>query len=1420
MITTISKDFYEQHLEDTHPLQDLKELLSVEVGGGHLLEYLGFIVVDMTLPLPIDGQLIQSTVLALVVPTTPYNSNVPVCVGTNVIKRTQDQCKNYLGDDYLQNAAVPEAWHFAFITLTARHEKSLEPISLYSAKVIKVPPGECTRIPGRYNQIGSQMIRMLVEAPAEQAAPGGLIVVPELLNHKYEIEHGVDVMAYNIGSKTITVPAKTLIAQLHAVETMPGVVVEHQPQPSHQQDELGITLEHTCLNEKERNVALDFLSTWRNVFSLSNEELGHTDVVTHKIRLTDDTPFKETTRRIPPGMFDEVREHLQDMLDSGIIRKSQSPWSSNIVCVRKKDGSLRLCIDYRKLNARTIRDAYALPRIEDTLDTLAGSKIFSTLDLRSGYWQIEMAEEDKEKTAFAVDRLGFFESNRMCFGLTNAPATFQRLMEHCLRDLSMKECCIYLDDIIVFSKSVDEHLKRLERVFQCLHECGLKLKPSKCVFFQKEVKYLGHVISEDGIQTDPEKVEAVKNWPVPKNIKELRQYLGFTGYYRRFIENYSKIVKPLHNYMKGLGRDDRGKFNSRLIDWNPAAQEAFDKLNMSLSNPPVLAYADYSLPFILHTDASLEGLGAVLYQIQNGAKRVIAYASRGLKRSECNYHAHKLEFLALKWAVCEKFHDYLYGHRFEVHTDNNPLTYLLSTAKLDATGQRWLSDLACFDFSIHYRSGSKNVDADALSRIPRNISLEPPVTQAVMQNHQLSQCLAETICIGASAETLESIDHGLHMLSHQGIDHTAGLSSEQWKEYQSKDAVIGPVLKCFTSGEKLSTVPDMDPDIVLLIKEWDHLCLRNGILYRKCLIAGQTRFQILLPKCIQDQAVKGLHDDNGHLGYDRVMDLVRNRFYWPRMARDVKNRLQNCDRCLRRKTPTTKKYSSLVNMNTSYPMELLCMDYLSLEDSKGGYSNILVITDHFTRYAIAIPTRNQTAKTTARVLFDQFLVHYGFPARLHSDQGRNFESDIIKHLCTLANIKKSRTTPYHPQGNGMCERFNQTLLQMLGTLTSEQKNDWKTYVPSMVHAYNSTRHDSTGYSPFYLMFGRHPRLPVDVALGIVPEDGKDESLPAYVQNFKERLSYAYDIASTEARKAAEKSKRHYDLSVRESKLQPGDRVLVRNVGLKGKHKLADKWEDQPYTVLEQPNEDMPVYVVQKEAGNGPKRTLHRNMLLSLASIPLERDVSRCRKQQDAECVISAEKNNMSDIDSDTSEDELPILRSSKRLNPNAQEFTPRSLEVSNSSAHNGNQSDIGPHPEDLDHDNDQAYEVPSHEAIPETEDSPDMDSSAVEVIEDDLSDGEDNLISIEEDDDQIAAETPDSAPVAQPRIPPPIVPRRSLRERRTPDRYGEWQMQSIVSPVNSAKLKEKVHLLMQAKECFPSEVPALTAAIVELIKSS
>ncbi len=336
---------------------------------------------------------------------------------------------------------------------------------------------------------------------------------------------------------------------------------------------------------------------------------------------------------------------------------------------------------------------------------------------------------DREKTAFTTP-LGLFEFERMPFGLCNAPATFQRLMQRCLSGQLSDYALVYLDDIILYSPDFTSHLQHLDKVLERLGQHGLRLRLDKCKLLQPEVKFLGHVVDSTGVRPDPDKISAVLDWPVPTTIKQVRAFLGLAGYYRRFVRGFAGVARPLNQLLTGIPASRKSE--AQKVNWSPECQTSFAELKTALTQAPVLAYADYSLPFIVYTDASNQGLGAVLAQVQEGRERVIAYASCSLhptEQNDANYSSFKLELLALKWAVTEKFKDYLTGIKFTVYTDNKPLAHL-QTACLGAVEQRWVAQLSSFDFDIKYCSGKSNVNADVLSRCPVN-----PLPPGVASNH-------------------------------------------------------------------------------------------------------------------------------------------------------------------------------------------------------------------------------------------------------------------------------------------------------------------------------------------------------------------------------------------------------------------------------------------------------------------------------------------------------------------------------------------------------------------------------------------------------------------------------------------------------------------------------------------------------------
>ena len=460
------------------------------------------------------------------------------------------------------------------------------------------------------------------------------------------------------------------------------------------------------LTPEQRLRAEDFIKSYAYVFSKSASDLGRNRTLPHRINTGVNPPVKEPLRRHPYAHLAEIEHNVQEMLSAKVIEPAQSAWSSNVLLVRKKDGSMRFCVDYRKLNNTTIKDSYPLPRIDSCLESLGGSYYFSTLDLRTGYWQTELQPEDADKTAF-VTRSGQYRFTVLSMGLANAPGQFQRLMDLILAGLTFECCLVYLDDIICYSRTFEEHLTRLGTIFDRLAKANLKLKASKCQLFQTEVHFLGHIVSRQGIAADPEKIRTVANWPRPRNLREVRSFLGLSGYYRKFVAGYADIAKPLHMLTN----------KEQSFEWKEAQEQSFQKLKDKLITAPILSSPADEGIYVLDTDASLTGLGAVLQQKQNEELKVIAYGSRCLSRSEQNYSTTRRELLAMIYGF-KQFRQFLLGRKFILRVDHSALVYLRTTRDLMGQAARWLEFIEEYDFDLVHRAGTAHGNCDALSRFP------------------------------------------------------------------------------------------------------------------------------------------------------------------------------------------------------------------------------------------------------------------------------------------------------------------------------------------------------------------------------------------------------------------------------------------------------------------------------------------------------------------------------------------------------------------------------------------------------------------------------------------------------------------------------------------------------------------------------
>ena len=606
----------------------------------------------------------------------------------------------------------------------------------------------------------------------------------------------------------------------------------------------------------------------------------------------------------------------------------------------------------------------------------------------------------------------------------------------------------------------------------------------------------------------------------------------------------------------------------------------------ALTTAPVLGFAEFTKPFILETDASHDGLSAILSQDQDGQRRVLAYASRRLRpteKNQANYSSMKLEFLALKWAITEKFRHYLLGAEFDVFTDNNPLVHF-RTAPLGALEQRWAAQLAQFHFTVKYRPGKSN-PVDALSRMPPDFHPEvssSPMPPEVAVAQELA-CEHQSI---ATAPPVTSLPADTPAKAPEGCPPVSpSLSSARLRECQLSDVTIGPVLAAWPAKPKPQSRPQRD-----LLQQHPRLFLKDGVLYRRLQDPQRgTVEQLVLPSTLKPDVLASLHDNMGHQGLDRTTELLRARVYWPGMFGEVRSYIHACQRCTMGRKPATNTTSG--HLIASRPLEVLAIDFTKLDQASDGRENVLVMTDVFTKFTQAVPTRNQEAATVAKVLVHKWFQRYGVPERIHSDQGRDFESRLVKELCDTYDIKKTRTTPYHPQGNAQCERFNRSMHGLLRTLPPEQKPRWPVHLPELVQAYNNTPHASTGFAPYFLLFGQEPRLPVDDLLGRPARTAA--GAVDWVRQHRLRLQEAHHKASDQLKQAAAKRARYADKGAADHALQVGDHVYLRNRVL-GRHKIQDFCRPELHRVTARPFDN--VYMTQPLAG-GPERAVHRKDIM-------------------------------------------------------------------------------------------------------------------------------------------------------------------------------------------------------------------------------
>ena len=1291
-VSTLTESFFRENF--TEEVTEVSNFIQISTASGCDMPYLGYVELDLSTL----GHTFKK--MGFLVVRDPVGTSierrkklVPGVLGCNILTAIKDQLTAVLGLDYLSNLQKLST-NSDILECLAIFNSNCEAISNSNCEAadrgkVRVAGPDKILVPARSLQIVECTGNTLHEEPFSTmvesldsitaALPCGLAVGRCLVD---TTSGRFPVQIANLSTRDIYLRPRTPVGVMTTVRPQASrtrvrevdnhhVVVEEVNsiagvEPDNISEEFQRIVSQIDIAENmpeaSRDTLYRTLKKHLNVFSKSEDDIGYCTAIEHKINLTDDGPVRLPHRRVPPHQWPAVREHLKKMLEAGIIKPSCSPYASAVVVVQKPDGKLRLCVDYRRLNSKTYKDAYPLPRIEEALEALNGARYFSSLDLAHGFYQIPLSPHDAEKTAFRAGTGGLFEYTRMPMGLCNAPGTFMRLMDKLFGEENFQTILIYLDDILVFGKTPEEMLQRLDMVLSRLAQYNLKVKPSKCSMFKESLQYLGHLISNDGILPDPGKIEAVRDWKQPTTESELRGFLGLSGYYRRFVPQYAKIASPLHNLLGNSGasnkkpkklRNSTGPWCSR---WSTECTKAFNDLKERLISAPILGYPDFKLPFILETDASFAGLGAVLSQQQGNSKVVISYASRSLRETEknmSNYSSMKLELVALKWAISDKFRDILIGSRFTVYTDNNPLSYLQSTAKLGAVETRWAAELASFEFDIKYRSGIENGNADALSRNPTDVNATCESVLVEDVQHAMTTLTPGTLIPTPLRRIMPMVPARVYVEESNINDRSCcnnatslpSLSIDDLAKFQEQDVPIRTVCQYLTADEELPVQgQDFSAEVKLLWKSRKYLKIIDGVLYRCVTVKGRNIQQIVLPESLKSTVLSALHDNMGHQGAEKTCQLVHSRCYWPRMAQEIAQYCERCTRCMLAKRGK-KINSPMGSLQAKAPLEVLAIDFTLLDQASNGMENALIMTDVFTKYTLAVATKDQKAATVARVLVKEWFVKLGVPLRIHSDQGRNFESQLIQRLCDMYGIVKSRTTPYHPAGNGQCERFNRTLHDRLRVLSQEKKKRWPEHLAELTYAYNSTPHSSTGYSPYYLLFGREPRLMITSSLGVEPNDGfEGKDITDWVSEHRKRLEEAQLQAQRSVETETLRRQQRHASTVNDRGFVIGSKVYLRNHVL-GRHKIQDTWGSIPFMVVE--TKPGNVYVVQPAESEGAAKTVNRTGLLDSGEIYDIPDVADTNQQHGIPNEDKRETDSSSD-ESTPEEEEMLLVRDARQ----------------------------------------------------------------------------------------------------------------------------------------------------------------------------
>ena len=837
--------------------------------------------------------------------------------------------------------------------------------------------------------------------------------------------------------------------------------------PDHVQSLYDGLPDHVSPGTREKMKQL--LIKYQDVFSRDAYDMGYCDWVPHEIRLKPGTiPIRQAPYRVGYHQSKEIEKHVQELLDKNLIEKTVSPWSAPVLLISKKDGTSRFVQDYRKLNQATYIPSQPLPRTDDCLEALRGSTLFSTFDLLSGYWQCSLSPEAKEMVAFCT-KSGVYTWKVLGMGLCGAPATFERLMEQVMDGLQWESLLVYLDDVIVFSADEETHLTRLDQMLSRMKQANLKIKVSKTHLLQTEVEFLGHVVNKDGIHTDPSKVKAIQEVPSPTSLRHLRSFLGFTGYYRKFIDQYADTAAPLFSSLKQ---------KKKKFIWTDKDEEAFQSLKTKLATYTSLSYPDWCKQFILDTDCSGIAMGAVLAQLDDeNNEKPIAFFSKKLSDSQRKYSITKQEMLALVCAI-RHFHTYLYGTKFKCRVDHHSLIWLRNLKNPQGILARWLETLGSYDFEVEHRPGKQHINADALTRLPF-----PEGNSA-----------AESEVALAESETTA--------FKIREVDTSVGITTAELVESQEKDQHLSPIIACLKQNTVVSPTDCKQYSRITryYLGKLPSMKLKDDLLLIHDPVEDSDK--IVVPENFQQKLIQSFHELD-HAGMDRTESRIKLYYFWFNMQSDVRTYVQTCESC--QKSKMTRARVNHRNLSVGTIMDQISLDFIGpISRTVNDNTHILVAVEHFSRWAEAYPLAQPDAISCAQSLHNGIFSRFGYCRIIHSDKGSAFISAIMKELSELGQCRQTFSARYHPMGNSYAERVIGTISSNLRTCTQHTGLEWDELLDVVMMAYRATPHSSTGFTPNMVMLGREVRLPAVLAPPVNPVP-----VTEYVRNLNSKLKFVY-----------------------------------------------------------------------------------------------------------------------------------------------------------------------------------------------------------------------------------------------------------------------------------------------------------------------